>query len=160
MGQGGRAVLDALASGESDPERLADQVRTKVRASRAALVEALRGRLGAHQRVVLRLHLAQADAIEAAVAELDRAVGERLAPFCDDVAQLSTMPGLSSVSASAILSEIGSDTFCQPILPFSAISSRWRSRCVGAVSAVALGTAVERGGTTTSASGWRSATSA
>ena len=109
MGQGGRAVLDALASGESDPERLADQVRTKVRASRAALVEALRGRLGAHQRVVLRLHLAQADAIEAAVAELDRAVGDRLAPFCDFVARLSTMPGLSSVSASAILSEIGSD---------------------------------------------------
>ena len=109
MGQGGRAVLDALASGKSDPERLADQVRTKVRASRAALVEALRGRLGAHQRVVLRLHLAQADAIEAAVAELDREVGDRLAPFCDDVARLSTMPGLSSVSANAILSEIGSD---------------------------------------------------
>src|SRR3954447_25537632 len=109
MGQGGRAVLDALASGESDPERLADQVRTKVRASRAALVEAVRGRLGAHQRVVLRLHLAQADAIEAAVAELDREVGDRLAPFCDLVARLSTMPGLSSVSASAILSEIGSD---------------------------------------------------
>src|SRR3954453_20782414 len=106
MGQGGRAVLDA---GESDPERLADQVRTKVRAFRAELVEALRGRLGAHQRVVLRLHLAQADAIEAAVAELDREVGDRLAPFCDLVARLSTMPGLSSVSASAILSEIGSD---------------------------------------------------
>src|SRR4051794_30876117 len=105
----GRAVLDALASGESDPERLADQVRTKVRASRAALGEALRGRLGAHQRVVLRLHLAQADAIEAAVAELDREVGDRLAPVCDLVARLSTMPGLSSVSASAILSEIGSD---------------------------------------------------
>src|SRR3954453_8983281 len=109
MGQGGRAVLDALASGESDPERLADQVRTKGPASRPALVEALRGRLGAHQRVVLRLHLAQADAIEAAVAELDREVGDRLAPFCDLVARLSTMPGLSSVSASAILSEIGSD---------------------------------------------------
>src|SRR3954452_25250178 len=109
MGQGGRAVLDALAAGDSDPERLAHQVRTKVRASRAERVEALRGRLGAHQRVVLRLHLAQADAIEAAVAEPDRAVGDRLAPFCDDVARLSTMPGLSSVSASAILSEIGSD---------------------------------------------------
>src|SRR3954447_19592636 len=44
--------------------------------------------------------------------------------------------------------------------PFSAMSCRWQSRCVGAVSAVALGTAVERGGTTTSASGSRSATSA
>src|SRR4051794_30959058 len=39
----------------------------------------------------------------------DREVGDRLAPVCDLVARLSTMPGLSSVSASAILSEIGSD---------------------------------------------------
>jgi hypothetical protein len=31
------------------------------------------------------------------------------------------------------------------------MSCRWRSRCVGAVSAVALGTAVERGGTMTAA---------
>src|SRR3954469_17292371 len=51
------------------------------------------------------------------------------------------------------------DALCQAMLPFSAMSSRWRSRCVGAVSAVALGTAVERGGTTTSAPGWGSATS-
>ena len=50
------------------------------------------------------------------------------------------------------------DAVCQAILPFSAISSRWRSRCVEAVSAVALGTAVERGGTMTAAAGWRSAT--
>ena len=50
------------------------------------------------------------------------------------------------------------DAVCQPILPRSAMSSRWRSRWVGAGSAVALGTAVERGGTMTAASGWRSLT--
>src|SRR3954452_3143732 len=50
------------------------------------------------------------------------------------------------------------DLFCHPILPFSAMSWRWRSRWVGAVSAVSLGTAVERGGTMMAASGWRSAT--
>src|SRR3954471_5411135 len=42
--------------------------------------------------------------------------------------------------------------------PCSAISCRCWSRCVGAVSAVLLGTAPERGGTITRASGWRSAT--
>jgi transposase len=109
LGQGGRAVLDALAAGESDPERLADQIRTKVKASRAELLAVLRGRMGAHQRVLLRLHLAQVDAVEAAIAELDREVGERLEPFCRAHARLSTMPGLGSVSASAILSEIGVD---------------------------------------------------
>jgi hypothetical protein len=35
---------------------------------------------------------------------------------------------------------------------------RCRSRCVGAVSASADGTALERGGTMTAASGWRAAT--
>ena len=43
--------------------------------------------------------------------------------------------------------------FCQPIRPRSAISRICRSRCVGVVSAEALGTAVERGGTMTAASG-------
>src|SRR3954452_12495490 len=42
--------------------------------------------------------------------------------------------------------------------PCSAISCRCWSRCVGAVSAVSLGTAPERGGTMIRASGWRSAT--
>ena len=37
MGQSGRAVLDALAAGEDDPGKLADLVRTRVRASRAEL---------------------------------------------------------------------------------------------------------------------------
>jgi len=37
--------------------------------------------------------------------------------------------------------------------PISAISCRWWSRLVGAVCAVALGTALERGGTMTAASG-------
>src|SRR4051812_36235422 len=36
------------------------------------------------------------------------------------------------------------DALCQAILPLSVISWRWRSRWVGAVSAVALGTAVAR----------------
>jgi transposase len=109
MGQGGRAVLDALAAGESDPQTLADLVRTRVRASRAQLVEALRGRLAGHQRVLLGLHLSQADAIEAAMARIDEEVGERLEPFCGEVEFLTGMPGLSRVGASVVLAEIGPD---------------------------------------------------
>jgi len=41
--------------------------------------------------------------------------------------------------------------------PCSVMALRWRSRCVGAVWAVSLGTAVERGGTMMAASGWREA---
>src|SRR5829696_8012818 len=50
------------------------------------------------------------------------------------------------------------DAVCQAMRPCSAMCWRWRSRCVGSFSAVSLSTAVARGGTMTSASGWRSAT--
>jgi transposase len=109
MGQSGRALLEALAAGESDPERLAGQVRTKIRASHAQVVEAVRGRLEAHQRLLLRLYLAQVDALDAAIADIDRELGERLEPVRDAVRRLTTMPGLSALSAAVVISEIGLD---------------------------------------------------
>src|SRR3954453_10014655 len=109
MGQSGRAILDALAAGAEDPGRLADLVRPRARASRTQLIEALRGRLADHHRLLLGLHLAQADAITAAIARIDAEVNARLEPFRDTVTRLSRMPGLSDVSASVILSEIGFD---------------------------------------------------
>jgi hypothetical protein len=50
-------------------------------------------------------------------------------------------------------SQIVAAGFCQAMRPRSAIICRWRSRCVGAVSADALATAPARGGTVTAASG-------
>src|ERR687898_973398 len=109
MGDSGRAIPDALAAGESDPERLAGRVRTRIRASRAQVVEALRGRLSDHQRLLLRIHLGQADAIDAAVAGIDAELGDRLEPFREAAARLTTIPGVSALSAAVILAEIGPD---------------------------------------------------
>src|SRR5918995_762468 len=86
MGQSGRALLEALAAGESDPERLSGPVRTKIRASHA-----------------------QVDALDAAIADIDRELGERLEPVRDAVRRLTTMPGLSALSAAVVISEIGLD---------------------------------------------------
>src|SRR5262245_27521285 len=64
LGMSGRAILQALVAGETDPERLADLVHPRPKASRAALVAALHGRLTAHHRFLLQLHLTQVDALE------------------------------------------------------------------------------------------------
>src|SRR5215211_8021622 len=53
--------------------------------------------------------------------------------------------------ASARARVVYPDAFCQAARPCSAMNRKWRSRCAGAVSAVSLGTAVERGGTMTAA---------
>src|SRR4051794_35630643 len=92
MGQSGRVLLAALAAGESDPEQLAGLVRTKIRASHAQSgpptprwSRPCAGRLCAHQRLLLRLYLAQVDALDAATATIDHELGERLAPVQETV---------------------------------------------------------------------------
>jgi len=54
LGQSGRAILNALIAGESDPERLADLARGNARKKRAELVQALHGRASAHHRRLLK----------------------------------------------------------------------------------------------------------
>jgi len=108
MGRSGRAMIQALIAGETDPAKLAALAHPKVRAPQARLREALRGRVKRHRRFLLDLHLQQIDALEAGIAAIDREVDAGLASFRDAVKQLS-IPGVSELSAQVILSEIGTD---------------------------------------------------
>jgi transposase len=109
MGKSGRAILAAIIAGETDPEQLAARVHGGVKASRKDLAAALRGKVTATHRFMLKLHLGQADTLQAAVAEVDKEVGERLEPFQDAQARVTQVPGIGEVAAAAILSEIGLD---------------------------------------------------
>src|SRR5918992_5849576 len=71
-GTSGRAIIEALIAGETEPDRLATLADPRVKAPPERLIEALRGRVTAHHRFLLRLHLRQIDALEAAAAEIDR----------------------------------------------------------------------------------------
>ena len=108
LGKSGRAVLQALIDGQTDPERLVACI-SRVKASRAELLEALRGHVSAHHRFMLKLHLGHIDALDKAVADLEKEVGLGLEPFRQAAKLLSTMPGLSDVSAHVIVAEIGID---------------------------------------------------
>jgi transposase len=109
MGRSGRAMIQALIAGETDPAKLAALAHPKVRAPQASLREALRGRVKRHHRFLLDLHLQQIDALDAGIAAIDREVEAGLACFRDAVKQLSTIPGVSELSAQVIVSEIGTD---------------------------------------------------
>ena len=109
LGVSGRAILQALVEGERDPERLADLASERVKASRAELVAALHGRVTPHHRFMLKLHLTQIEALEAAVREVEARLGNALAPFRAAVDRLITMPGVSETVARVIVAEIGFD---------------------------------------------------
>jgi transposase len=109
VGASGRAMLDALVAGETDPSKLAALAHPRLLVGKDKLREALRGRVTDHHRFLLRLHLQQIDVLDAAISSIDKEVGSRLEPFRDAVRRLKTIPGVGDLAAQIILSEIGLD---------------------------------------------------
>jgi len=109
VGVSGRAILHALIDGETDPGRLADLTRGRLKAPRADLLDALHGRVTAHHRFMIKLHLTQIDALETAVETIEARIGDALGPFRAAVLLLTTMPGLSETTARVLIAEIGTD---------------------------------------------------
>jgi len=109
MGKSGRAMLKALIAGVTDPAKLALLADGRLKASPAQLREALRGRVTKNHRFLLRLHLRQIDALDDAIAAIDRQVEADIEPFRAAVKRLITAPGVKALGAQVILSEIGLD---------------------------------------------------
>src|SRR5262249_36575375 len=108
-GKSGRAMLEALIAGETNPAKLASLADRRVKASAETLREALRGRVTKHHRFLLRLHLNQIDALDAAMATIDAQVEANLGPFRTAVELIMSIPGIKNLSAQVIVSEIGID---------------------------------------------------
>ncbi len=130
MGVSGRRMIEAMiptgqarglkAHGERNPHRLAGLAERTIKASPKALYDALHGRLREHHRFLLKVHLRQWDALDAAIREIDRQVARQIErmdmeaadgqpPFCELIHRLSAIPGVARLSATAILAEIGRD---------------------------------------------------
>src|SRR2546425_12320696 len=109
MGKTGRAILQALSAGIDDPDQLAEYAQGLPRKKRAALREALVGRLTPHYAFLLQQHLALIEALDAHIATLDARIAEAMTPFADAAALVQTMPGVAARAAQAILAETGVD---------------------------------------------------
>lgn len=126
LGTSGRAVLGALVAGETDPHRLADLTTGRLKATREALVDALHGRVTAHHRFMLQLHLTQVDALTTAVREVEARIREALAPFRAAVSLLTTIPGVSETAAAVIVAEVGDN---MAVFPSAGHLLSWAGLC-------------------------------
>lgn len=127
-GKSARAMLEAIANGETDPEKLAALVTTRLRASHAEIVAALRGNIRKPHRFLIRLHLDQLDALQRAIGSIDTEVGERLEPFRSAADLVITMPGFGEVAAQSLIAEIGVD---MTRFPSAAHLVSWAGLCPG-----------------------------
>jgi transposase len=108
-GLSGRKMLVALIEGETDPDRLATLGSAWLKASKEELRAALHGFVREHHRFMLRLHLEQINALDAAIQSLEGRAETCLEPFRKVVEHLTTMPGVSDTTAAVIVAEIGDD---------------------------------------------------
>lgn len=126
LGMSGRAMIEALIAGESDPAALAALAHRRLRASPETLRAALHGRVTGHHRFLLRLHLGQVDALQAAIDMIDAEAGMHLAPFRAAVQQLTAIPGVKELAARSILAEIGAD---MSLFPSAGHLLSWARMC-------------------------------
>jgi transposase len=120
MGASGRRIVQAMIDGVHQPRKLAELASKRIKATPKELYDALHGRLTDHRRFLLDLHLRQWDGIDAAIRKIDLEIDQRITqmdaqvepdtpPFRDLMDLLNTAPGVSTVAAPSILSEIGRD---------------------------------------------------
>jgi len=109
MGVSGRAMLEAILSGTTDPEVLADLARGKLRKKLSLLREALQGRFRPHHRFMLEQILSHLDFLDEAIELVSKEVENRIVPFQKEIELLKTIPGVDQKIAEVIISEIGVD---------------------------------------------------
>lgn len=109
LGVSGREMLNALSSGEGDPETLAELARGRLREKLPALRQALQGRVKPHHQVLITQILAHIDFLDTSIAQLTQEIEAHLAPVAEAVALLQTIPGIGERAASVIIAEIGTD---------------------------------------------------
>jgi len=109
MGVSGRAMLNAIVAGETDPVVMADLAQGRLCNKRDQLVEALEGRVQPHQRFILAELLCQLDNLEQTIGRFDDEVLKYCQPFAAVIELLDTIPGVGRQTAEMLVSEIGVD---------------------------------------------------
>jgi len=128
MGVSGRAMVEALLQGQSDPGTLADLARGRLRRKLPALREALQGRFRAHHAFLATQILAKVDFLEDTIERLSAEIDEHLRPFEAEIARLMTIPGLARRNATTLFVETGGD---MRHFPTAAHLCSWAAICPG-----------------------------
>lgn len=135
-GKSARAMLEALVSGERDPGVLSELALGPMRGKVPVLAEALTGHFTEHHAFVVRTMLDRIDAARSAEERVTAEIGRQLAehvtedgrPFQRLIDLLVTIPGVSSLAAEVILSEIGTD---MSRFPTAGHLASWAGMCPG-----------------------------
>jgi transposase len=132
LGVSGRAILWALAKGETDPGKLASKAKGQLKEKTVQLERALQGRPTPNQRFILGEMLKRWEELEAAdrrvTDEIDRYLTER-PNLARGREVLDSIPGIGPRAAESILAEIGAGM--KEVFGSHARLASWAGICPG-----------------------------
>jgi transposase len=128
MGASGRAMVEALVRGTTDPQVLADLARGQLRKKLPALQRALVGRFRPVHAFLLEEILAKIDYLDEALERLTAEIDRRVAPFEPTLTALDTIPGIDRIGAISLVAETGGD---MERFPSAAQLCSWAGMCPG-----------------------------
>jgi transposase len=128
LGVSGRAMIAAPIGGETEPDRLADLARRRLRGKIPQLRQALKGHVTEHHRFLLRTLMDHVRHLDDLIERLDQRIEEAMSPFAKAVERLVTIPGVNRRAAEVIVAEIGTD---MTKFPSAGHLSSWAGMCSG-----------------------------
>lgn len=128
LGRSGRAMLEAIIGGESDPTRLADLAKAQLRGKIPRLRLALEGRIREHHRFSLRQLMDHLEFLEGKIFIIEEELRRRSQPYEEAIQLWTTIPGVRWLLAVTLAAEIGVD---MQQFPSAAQLASWAGVCPG-----------------------------
>ena len=124
-----RAMLEALLSGVTDPEQLAELSKGKMRAKIPQLREALESRFQVeHHGIMVAQLLAHIDTLDIALQNLSERIEFVLIPHAEIIELLCTVPGVQTHAAQVLIAECGLN---MALFPTVGHFASWAGVCPG-----------------------------
>lgn len=124
----GRAMMDAMIDGVTDPEQLAQLAKGRLRDKIPQLREALTGRFRPHHALMVTEMLSHIDSLDGTIERIGNQIEEVMAPFASQVELLCTIPGVGQKVAQILIAEIGPD---MARFPTAGHLASWAGLCPG-----------------------------
>lgn len=130
LGKSGRAILQAMLRGQTDPAQLAELALGHLRKKIPQLRLALEGNCSEHHRYLLRQLLNHLKYLEGQLDEFSGRIATELANLlsADQQRRLDAIPGVNRVSIENVIAEIGTD---MKVFPDEHHLSSWTGICPG-----------------------------
>ncbi len=109
FGKSGSLLIEAIKNGNNDFEELLALCHGSIRKKRDILKESLQGKLTSHHKYMLDVIQMGIDGTHHKIALLDHQIDSLCEPYSEELRLLQTIPGISKITATILIAEIGVD---------------------------------------------------